>query len=360
MRISRTLLLLPLLLTSLLSGATSIFDLLHDTATEQPRQLRLTVAMDSVLAKSRSDLPAEVVFTDVLGRQQKWPLEVSIRGKFRRQRCGFPPLKFNFKKKELAAAGLDKFDKYKVVSTCAADPAFTQLVLKEYLAYRVYNLLTPNSFRVQRVDITYVDVNGNHPERTEVGFIIEETDEMASRLGGEEVENALNLPVADFDPKAEATHALVQYLIGNGDVSLPMARNLKVVKRPDGSLIPVGYDFDFSGWVGAPYASPTAEVGQQSIYQRVYLGYAQSDETLRAVAEHFSQRRRAVMDFIANFGYLNTGERETVHRFAARFFRELGKKNANLDQPLYDQLRGGIAAFIPPGGDARSFRTMAR
>ena len=360
MKTSRFFFSLLILLLPALAAATSVFDLLHDAGSEEARQLRLVVPMDSVLTKAKSKLEAVVAFRDVNGELQQFPLQVSVRGKFRRQRCEYPPLKLNFSKKLLRAAGLDDWDKYKLVSTCAPGPGFSDLILKEYLAYRTYNLLTENSYRVQRLEITYVDANGHHPNRTEVGFLIEDTDEMAARIGGKEIENPIGLPATAFDPAAEATHSLVQYLFGNGDVSLPMARNLKIVERPDGSLVPVGYDFDFSGWVGAPYASPTSEIGQQSIYQRIYQGYARTDDVLRQVADHFRDRRRDVMDFLANFHYLRVEDRTVIQRFAARFFRELHQKNNNAQLPLYDQLRGSVAEVIPPGGEAGSFRNIGK
>ncbi|MFT4686455.1 MAG: hypothetical protein ACJATN_000720 [Neolewinella sp.] len=339
--------------------AGSIFDLLY-TGQERPVAIRLEVPVDSLLAKVNTKQEAHVQFTDFAGQFQNWSLDVSIRGKFRRQRCEFAPLKLNFSKKGLRAAGLDDWDKYKLVSSCSSDPLAKNLVLKEYLAYRVYNILTPQSFRVQRVLITYVDTNGSYPDRVEEGFLIEETDEMAARIGGKEAGNPLGLPVDTFNAEAEVTHALTQYLFSNGDFSMPLARNMKVVEMPDGKLVPVGYDFDFSGWVGAPYASPTSEIGQQSIYHRIYQGYAQPDGVMRKVANHFRDNRREVLDLIANFHYIPTEDRTIVQRFANRFFRGLNQMNNNDGALLYDQLRDGVAEMIPSGGKASSFESMGK
>lgn len=356
---ARTILLLLAVFSFQSLTARSVFDLIY-TGKDEPVAIRLEVPMDSVLAKVKDKQQAALTFTDVNGQAQNWELNVKIRGKFRRQRCEFPPLKLDFGKGALGRAGLAEWDKYKLVSTCSSDPQAKNLVLKEYLAYRVYNELTPQSYRVQRVLITYADANGVYPERTEEGFLIENTDEMAARLGGKEVENALGLPAEAFNATAEVTHALTQYLFSNGDFSMPLARNLKVVALPSGELIPVGYDFDFSGWVGAPYASPTSEIGQQSIYHRIYQGYAQSDDVMRKVANHFKDKRRTVIDLIANFQYLPVEDRTVVQRFAARFFRELNQMNHNDAVLLYDQLRDGVAEMIPPGGEAGSFQSMGK
>lgn len=359
MTFPRLISLLTILLLPVLARATSIFDRMY-SGTEAPLELRLELPVDSLLAKADGSQDALVTFTDVSGGVNTWNLEVELRGKFRRQRCEFAPLKLNFSKKDLRAAGLEDFDKYKLVSSCTSDPLAVNLVLKEYLAYRAYNLLSENSFRVQRLTITYVDVNGNHPDRTEQGFIIEETDELAARINAKEVESALGLPAHAYNPTAEVTQALVQYMVSNGDWSTVLARNIKVYKTADGQLIPVGYDFDFSGWVGAPYASPTSEIGQQSIYQRVYQGYVQPDNVMREVADHFKDQRRPVMDLIDNFMELPTEDRTTLRRFVARFFRELNQMNNDGSVLLYDQLRGATAAFIPPGAEAGYFRSMGK
>ena len=88
------------------------------------------------------DYPATLHFKDQYGQPSNWLLKVNLRGNFRRMKCAeIPPLKLNFKKKDLSAAGLAKFDDYKLVTHCVEDKATAKaLVLKEFLAYKLYNL----------------------------------------------------------------------------------------------------------------------------------------------------------------------------------------------------------------------------
>ena len=350
---------LLLLLLPLLAGATSIFDQLQRTEEFTATEVTLTVPVDSLLAKVATEQEAGIVFTDEQGVLHTYDLEVSVRGKFRRNRCSFVPLKLNFSKKDLKAAGLESFDKYKLVVPCFEGGAATDLIIKEYLAYRAYNLLTPASFRVQLLNLTYRDAAGDHADRTVTAFLIENTKEMAVRLGGEEVDEALGLAAAAYDAKAEISHALFQYLLGNGDWSLPLARNAKFVRMPEGQIVPVGYDFDFSGWVGAPYASPSSEIGQTSLYERVYLGYHQSDTLMRAVAGEFRGQRKAIISLI-NRSPLPELEREQLWRFTARFFAQVNRMANNGQLLFYDQLRGETAAIIPPGAEAESYRSTGK
>ena len=354
---------LPLLLLVLLGLAssapaqTSFFDLLYAGDDDHtPRAITVTLPLDSVYRKADAKFPATVAFTDVAGEAREWDLKMNLRGRFRRVRCPFPPLKFDLPKKDLRAADLADHDKFKLVTHCADDELNRRLLLKEYLAYRAYALLTPYSFRVQLLEVTYVDAAGQHPSVTQLGFLLEDPDEMAEHAGGVEIEEALNLPPAAFSPRAEADHAVFQYLIGNADYSLPMLRNLKLVEIGGPQLVPVGYDFDFSGWVGSPYASATLEVGATSIYDRVYLGFARPDHVLRKSLLHFQDRRPALEALITNFELLERAERDTLLRWIARFYLETGRMLSTPEVPLYEQLRGEAAELVPTGGEAGNFR----
>ena len=350
-------LLLAVLLLNFPLSAQSVFDQLYRQDANQVIEVVLELPLDSIDQRSAGEQPGQFTYVDLDGQAQQFAAEVSIRGKFRQLRCGFPPLKLDFDKKELRSRGLAKHDKYKLVSACYADPAAQTLVLKEYLAYRAYALLSPAAhYRAQLLRITYRDLHGKQQARTEYAFLLEDPDEMAARSGGKEVEkDAVGLPPSRYEARAEARHALLQYLIGNGDWSLPLQRNVKLVELPNAQLVPVGYDFDFSGWVGAPYASPSRDHGQQSIYQRVYLGFEQSDRVLQEVNQDFRTQRRALLRLIADFELLEKSERVVLQRFVQRFYEEVGAMSIDTSLPFYRQLRGATAAVIPPGGQAHFY-----
>ena len=350
-----------LLLLSTTASAQSLFDLLHRDGPTDVVEAVLTLPLDSLDADFRGEQPATFRFTDDAGRSRSFGLDVSLRGRFRRGRCTTPPLKLDFGKGELRAAGLENHDKLKLVNTCFADTTATNLVLKEYLAYRAYALLSPEAhFRAQLLRLTFRDAAGRQPDRTGFAFVLEDTDEMAARAGGNEVEDSVGLAAERFVPELEVTHALFQYLIGNADWSIPLHRNLKIVGRPDGRLLPVAYDFDFSGWVGAPYASPSREQGQQSIYQRVYLGFGQPDRTLRQAMQDFRGRRRELLAMISSFNLLPQQDRQQLGRFVRRFYEETAAMGTNTGTLLYEQLRGSTAHVIPPGGQPHHYRASSR
>ena len=83
-------------------------------------------------------------------------LEVKTRGHFRRLRenCKTPPLLLHFTKNEVPVKCIFKNQKWlKLVMPCVDD----ELVVREYLVYKLYNLLSVNSFKVRLLRLTFVD-----------------------------------------------------------------------------------------------------------------------------------------------------------------------------------------------------------
>ena len=160
--------------------------------------LTLEFDQDSVLAERKGAStyqPAVVTYTDAAGEQVRLEIEARTRGRCRRERrtCTFPPLRLNFVTKQAKGTVFAKQDKLKLVTHCKN--AYEQLVLKEYLLYRAYNLLTDRSYRVRFVEITYVDSAQKRAPVSRYAFFIEDKESMAERNGFIAVEE----PEVDFD-----------------------------------------------------------------------------------------------------------------------------------------------------------------
>ena len=86
----------------------------------------------------------------------------------------------------MANAGYNpEFNKLKLVTHCLENKfEGNENVMKEYLLYKLYNEITPESFRVQFVKITYLDSKGKLGKIKRFGFIIESKDQLAFRLQG--------------------------------------------------------------------------------------------------------------------------------------------------------------------------------
>lgn len=264
-------------------------------------------------------------FENASGTLEVHEIKVKPRGKFRRSVCDFPPVKLNFSKDRLLSSGyIAEYDKLKLVTHCLDDKFVSkENVAKEYLAYRLYNELTPKSYRAQLVKITYIDTKNRISRIKRYGFILEDTDEMAHRAGGKECEECLNVPKEGLSLADENRMAVFQYMIGNADYSTPMMRNVKMVTPYMGSgIIPVPYDFDFSGLVAPSYALPNSDYGLVSVKQRVFLGEKVDAAILAGTLEEFRNKRAAMQAIVNGFKLLSRQGREEVLQYLDTFYEE--------------------------------------
>jgi hypothetical protein len=96
--------------------------------------------------------PATLLFSNDTGDIESVDIRLRIRGNYRRQSriCRAPPLFLDLPKKSLTGTVFEGQDKIKLVSHCQKPKRYQQFLLKEYLAYRVLNILTDVSHRVHR------------------------------------------------------------------------------------------------------------------------------------------------------------------------------------------------------------------
>lgn len=301
----------------------SIFDLLQ---LQELVEMTLVTELDSLVSvrNSADYRPGILTYKDGMGVERSYDVKAKPRGKFRRRVCDFPPLKLKFSKDQLEAAGLAKHNDLKLVTHCLNDEPYDEsLVLKEYLAYKMYNELTPNSFRVQLVRITYQDKHNKLNKIKQYGFLIEDEDELAQRLGGEICDKCMGVPAEQIRPAQEKVLALYQFLVGNLDYDLHMKRNVELIKMADGTYIPVPYDFDFSVLVGAPYLRPNSDLGQTKSMERIYVGQARGADDVKNTITYFKTKRNTLLATIRSFPYLKKQARFEMELYVESFFDQL-------------------------------------
>ncbi len=268
--------------------------------------------------------PATLSYTDQKNVPVYHQIEVGPRGKFRRRICDFPPVKIKFSKKALAAAGLKKHNNLDLTTHCLEDRDAGHFnVFREYLAYKLYNELSPASFRVQLVRVTYVDTKGVVKKMKRYGFIIEDDEELAERLGGK-LCDCLNVDTDRMDSEAEVMASVFNYMIGNEDWSLSMVRNLKMVESANiAKLTPVPYDFDFSGLVNASYAVPSVELDQRHIKDRDYLGPEADPAVLGLILARYVEKKSALYKIINDFKLLPVEHRQDMKAYLDSFYKTI-------------------------------------
>lgn len=330
-----TLFLLLILATSAVSNT---YDLPYDTGVDEPstlfeqmrtnQLLQVTMEMDLQTLidnkKTNEFLPAKFSFLNHKGQMADWDIEVRVRGRFRRRTCEFPPLKLKFPKKEMKAEGFGKHNDFKLVTHCMEDKQGEETLLREYLAYQLYAKLTNVSFRTQLINITYRD-SQTGAETSSYGILIEDSDELAERFNTKECDECFGLTADDFDRSNLQIHDLFQYMIGNTDWSLRMARNMKVLvpENEENPKMVAPYDFDFAGLVQAPYALLNPDLQQKDIRDRFYLGANWTAAEWVGTIELFKTKRPELMHTIDQFEFLNKKAKKDLKKYLESFYADL-------------------------------------
>ncbi len=312
----------------------SIFDVLNY---QEVMEITLEFEVDKMLSNRRSEdeFAGTMTFEDQTGEKQTWKTKINMRGRFRRTRCTeMPPLKLNFKKGALKDAGLAKFDDFKLVTQCIQDASSAkEYLIKEYLAYKMFNHLTDYSFRVQMLKINFVDKTTGE-KRKQWGFLIEDTAQMRARVGAEKHDQIFKIEKDQIDSKSLKITSLFEYMIGNLDWDVKQRfHNMKPISK-DGKVIPVPYDFDFSGLVAASYATVNPNFAVKSMQDRLYLGYAEDLEDSEEIIQLFKDKKEAMIDEIKDCKKLRREVRLEMIRYINSFYK--GIEDIKLPAELED------------------------
>lgn len=323
----RLLILLLFCVSLVKSSAQSVFDTLHRVARE-PVDIQLTFDMRELMKNLDEEpwLKTDLVLVSQPGDTLRAPVKVRARGNSRKNICSPPPLKLKIKKNLLASVGLDTaYNDFKLVMQCKDAKSFPDYLYREYMAYRLYSMLTDYSFKVHLVNLTIID--SEDPDRVleRKGFIIENEEQLAARLGGFIRER----PVKYADPLEDQCYlrfCLFQYMIGNTDWALGNTHNVKMVERPKmGDVLLVPYDFDYSGFVHTPYAVPDERLPIQSVKQRYYKGMHPEEELLAAEVAYWKEKMPAMRSFLTDFPHLDNRHRKEILKYFDNFEKIITK-----------------------------------
>jgi len=263
-------------------------------------------------------------FNDTLALEKD--IRIKARGKFRRSHCSLAPFWLNIRKADVENIHLQDVKRLKVVTHCNGARAYDEYVLKEYLAYRVYNIISPVSFRVRLVRMTYVDTGRKNKITEGWAFLIEPEEMLAERVGGIVVKKD-DLSMTLMKSGDMDLAAMFMYMIGNCDYSITGRHNMKILGMPGfGSegYTPVPYDFDYSGIVDASYAVPSENLGITSVRERYYLGPCRENEAYLTAIDHIKVHREEILQMVKEFEYLDQKHKENLILFLEEYFAEAG------------------------------------
>jgi len=307
----------------------SIFDELY----QPDSMVEVTLQLDCKKLIRRKDkeekFPGVMTYRSLDGRAVTQAIKVRCRGKMRLSVCSFPPLRLDFNKDSLQQLGLlPTADHMKLVTHCASSKLNNNQVLKELLVYKLYNVITEKSFRVQLLRVKYVDLEGAvYAEET--GFLLEPIEALAHRIQCRESTRVIQ-SLEEFDAVSYNQMVLFEYMIGNVDWSIPARHNVELLKSlQNGFRVVVPYDFDYSGVVRATYAVHDDRVGQKYLGERVVVSGFTNEAAFQNTVQHFLVREEAIFDTCNHFIHLNEKERMEVIKYLQSFYKFIKEPKLN-------------------------------
>ncbi|TXF91778.1 hypothetical protein FUA23_00915 [Neolewinella aurantiaca] len=311
--------LLPFLLFLLpvvLVGQPSLFDVLH--ADNDTVVFRIETDWNGLVRRKmdKAYQPATVHLT--LGDSTlTFEAKLRSRGNIRLEVCQNPSLKLKLRKDELLAAGFSDLNEFKFVLQCTNNSLGESYLTREKLVYDLHAVYSNYTHRTLAVGL---DLGKGD---TTKAFLVEHDEQMEARFNAKVLE-VNKMSTRGLHREAYVNMCLFNYLILNTDWHVFNLHNLKFV-CPEGTndFIPVPYDFDYSGFVGAHYAVPREELGISTIYVPKWLGKRVTEDEISSAAAHFLAQREKTEALINEHPCLHKRDQKRLLRRVSDFYKLL-------------------------------------
>ena len=271
----------------------------------------------------------------------KWAsIEVNLRarGNFRRNQCYFPPVKMKIKKKQYTGTIFDGNKTMKLVLPCKLESEKNDNILQEFLAYKIYEHISPYHFKTRRVNIDFTEPKGKKFKKFELkGFLIEDDKRVAQRHEGKVFERFVH-PMA-MQHLTSVQNAFFQFLLGNTDFSVAYQHNGKLL-YVESQIIPLPYDFDMTGWVNPSYATVNTTLGINSVQDRKYRGFKRKQQFFDEVREQFLRKKTKLLSMVASYEseFTDSDEFKNMFDFLESFYEVL-EDDAKFQKSIVDESR---------------------
>jgi hypothetical protein len=259
------------------------------------------------------------------GDEIRLPIKARTRGHFRKSmgNCTYPPILLTFPKNDTLSSSIFKDqDKLKLVMPCCGD----DYVVREWLVYKLYNLVTPKSFRARLVKVE-LDMAKRKKPAAFYGILLEEEKQMAKRNKMVTINRRMN--PEQLDVQAFLRMAVFEYLIGNTDWSVQYQQNIKLIaKDSTAKVVPVPYDFDHAGMINTPYAKPAEELMMHSVRQRRYRGYCVGEmKYFDDAIEFYNKLKKDIYSVYTNCSLLNEKYIKLATQYLDQFYNTINNPN---------------------------------
>ncbi|PZV80972.1 hypothetical protein CLV31_111139 [Algoriphagus aquaeductus] len=300
-------------------------------ASEAPLDLEI-VTNFKLLKGSKSDtvfFPTFIKFKNQEGKPDSVPVNLRGRGNSRRAQCFFPPLWIKIPKGSTKNTPFEGNRSLKLVLPCQEGDSFNQLIVKEYIAYKLYEQVSPYFFQTRLINLTLTDrQNKKGKTYALTAFVLEDVDNVADNYKAKTKDSGLILPQFVNDTLA-LKQDFFAFMIGNTDWSNTSQHNVKMLDTGKGKFIPVPYDFDYSGFVNAPYAVPYDYLPITKVTERLYRGICRNEVLTQLVKSDFLQSESQILATLEKYkSLLPSSEFESSRNYLMDFFSILKNETA--------------------------------
>ncbi|MGB5322382.1 hypothetical protein [Lutimonas sp.] len=258
---------------------------------EKPLKIHLTYSKEHILSYTNdsSYIKSDLSYQKEDGMMASIETEVRARGNYRRSNCYYLPLWIKINKEASQGSIFQDDKKLKLVLPCLNSSRSNDDVLKEFLAYKIYELISPYHFDTKLLSIQLKEEKkGKNIDHDLMGIFIQDDKKTASIHQGNLIKRHIH--PNNQDPLSSARNAMFQYMIGNTDYSIAYQHNEKLFFIDD-KIVPIPYDFDMSGLVNASYAVVSAINNKplpiSKVTDRLYRGFDRDDEIIQEVRNEF-------------------------------------------------------------------------
>jgi hypothetical protein len=226
----------------------------------------------------------------------------------------------------------------KLVLPCKLEAENNDNILQEFIAYKIYEMISPFHFKTKRVNVDFNEIRGKKTKNFKLkGFLIEDDKRVAKRHEGKVFERFVH-PMG-MQHLTSVHNAFFQFLLGNTDFSVAYQHNGKLL-FVNKEIIPLPYDFDMTGWVNPSYATVNQSLGIKSVRERVYRGFKREEQYFDQVREDFIAKKIELIDMVSSFKseFSNPKEFENMFEFMNDFY-EILEDDSKFDKRIVSQAR---------------------
>ena len=296
--------------SKLLLAGTAIFILLNSAlraqqifkqdllfSNKKPLKIKLNYSNKN-LNKNTNDstfIKSKLIFFE---KKKNKEIQVSLRarGNFRRKHCYFTPVKIKIKKSDALNTIFSDNRTLKLVLPCKNNRDKNDNILKEFIAYKIYEIISLYYFKTRRLEVDYTNQKNNKGINYNLaGFLIEDDDKVAKRFDGKIVKRKISpLAMDDFN---SVNLSFFNFLIGNTDFSSAHQHNGKLLFY-EKKIIPIPYDFDLTGWVKPKYGLGITNRLGYSFEERNYIGFKRGKNIYSKVRNHYLRLKEKIFNTV--------------------------------------------------------------